>query len=168
MCSLYLPPPNSYKLGRTVILGFPDSESAQSSSSRDQPERELSKWAMLCGIRGVYVGAPLDPSKRAGDVAWRTRTTYNNDKDRGYGKTGGDEPERVLRRRFGGQIHLHDPLDAAEKKSDHVDYFSYDTYGDTEVQAGTVVVSDASGSAYVVFTRVGLRATARIEQVRQT
>ena len=126
--------------------------------------------AMLCGIRGVYVGAPLDPTKRAGDVAWRTRTTYNNDKDMAYKKTGGDEAERVFRRNHGGQINLHDSLasESDAKKDNHVDVLSYKQYGRTEVQAGSAVVSDASGSAYVVFTRVGVDPGTKIEQVRRS
>jgi hypothetical protein len=136
--------------------------------------------AMLCGIRGVYVGAPVDAkdsTKRAGGEAWRTSTTYNNDRTRVWDNNDNNKAQRDWQRKFGGPIPLHDSLTRGdhrwrERWTDyHVysDYYDYNTYGATWVHPGSVVVSDASSSAYVVFTRAaspGSNAGQRTEQVR--
>ncbi len=121
--------------------------------------------AMVCGIRGVYVGTPSDPAKRAGTVAWSTTANYNNGESRTFRTDDPGMAEHDRQRKFGGPIPLHDPLSRYKniwytgvfrqnKHERFIDFYDFSLYADNLVQPGSVVVSDASGSAYVVFTRV--------------
>ncbi len=102
-------------------------------------------------------------------MKWRTNPTYNSE---GILYTHRAEdlflPDRIAKRDFGGPIPLHDGLNfkyrhwtswnwERARRDDHHSYtlfYDYNMYGGTTVYPGSVVASDQSGSAYVVFTRV--------------